>query len=143
MSTQNIPSLDGSGYEAIPSSISQNIFSYLKMFSIQCRKNITVEDNNKRMSITIFINKWVLQNRAPISTQLHPLPPSSTQLHPAPSTPTQLILTSTQLHPPPPSSFKPPPRSLQHPQRYNNQNIERNWAISPNLDPKFKVVRFA
>ena len=116
MSTQNIPSLDESGYEAIPSSISQNIFSYLKMFSIQCRKNITVEDNNKRMNITIFINKWVLQNRAPISTQLHP---------------------------PPPSSFKAPPSSLQHPQRYNNQNIERNWAISPNLDPKFKVVRFA
>ena len=58
MSTQNITSLDGSGYEAIPSSISQNIFSYLKMFSIQCRKNITVEDNNKRMNITIFINKY-------------------------------------------------------------------------------------
>ena len=54
MSTQNIPSLDGSGYEAIPSSISQNIFSYLKMFSIQCRKNITVEDNNKRMNFPKF-----------------------------------------------------------------------------------------
>ena len=58
MSTQNITSLDGSSYEAIHSSISQNIFSYLKMFSIQCRKNITVEDNNKRMNITIFINKY-------------------------------------------------------------------------------------
>ena len=58
MSTQNITSLDGSGYEAIPSSISQNIFSYLKMFSIQCRKNITVGDDNKRMNITIFINKY-------------------------------------------------------------------------------------
>ena len=32
MSTQNITSLDGSSYEAIHSSISQNIFSYLKMF---------------------------------------------------------------------------------------------------------------
>ena len=42
--------------EAIESSISQNIFSYLKMFSIQCRKNITVEDNKKRMNITNFIN---------------------------------------------------------------------------------------
>ena len=51
MSTQNITSLDGSSYEAIHSSISQNIFSYLKMFSIQCRKNITVEDNKKRMNI--------------------------------------------------------------------------------------------
>ena len=56
MSTQNITSLDGSSYEAIHSSISQNIFSYLKMFSMQCRKNITVEYNKKRMNITNFIN---------------------------------------------------------------------------------------
>ena len=56
MSTQNIAWLDGSSYEAIHSSISQNIFSYLKMFSMQCRKNITVEDNKKRMNITNFIN---------------------------------------------------------------------------------------
>ena len=55
MSTQNITSLNGLGYEAIHSSISQNIFSYLKMFSMQCRKNITVEDK-KRMNITNFIN---------------------------------------------------------------------------------------
>ena len=56
MNTQNITSLDGSSYEAIHSSISQNIFSYLKMFSMQCRKNITVEDNKKRMNIANFIN---------------------------------------------------------------------------------------
>ena len=56
MSTQNITSLDGSSYDAIHSSISQNIFSYLKMFSMQCRKIITVEDNKKRMNITNFIN---------------------------------------------------------------------------------------
>ena len=56
VSTKNITSLDGSGYEAIHSSISQNIFSYLKMFSMQCRKNITVEDNKKRMNIANFIN---------------------------------------------------------------------------------------
>ena len=56
MSTQNITSLDGLSYEAIHSSISQNIFSYLKMFSMQCRKNITVEDNKKRMNIANFIN---------------------------------------------------------------------------------------
>ena len=49
MSTQNITSLDGSRYEAIHSSISQNIFSYL-------RKINTVEDNKKRMNITNFIN---------------------------------------------------------------------------------------
>ena len=56
ISIQNITSLDGSGYEAIQSSISENIFSYLKMFSMQCRKNITVEDNKIRMNITNFIN---------------------------------------------------------------------------------------
>ena len=56
MNTQNITSLHTSWYEAIHSSISQNIFSYLKMFSMQCRKNITVEDNKKSMNITNFIN---------------------------------------------------------------------------------------
>ena len=56
MNTQNITSLNGSCYEAIHSSISQNIFSYLKMFSMQCRKNIAVEDNKKRMNIANFIN---------------------------------------------------------------------------------------
>ena len=56
MNTQNITSLDGSCYETIHSSISQNIFLYLKMFSMQCRKIITVEDNKKRMKITNFIN---------------------------------------------------------------------------------------
>ena len=53
---RNITSPDGSCYEAIDSSISQNIFSYLKMLSMQCRKNITVEDNKKRMNIANFIN---------------------------------------------------------------------------------------
>ena len=66
-----------------------------------------------------------------------------TYLHPASSTSTQLISTSTQLHLPPLSSFKPPPSPLQHPQRYKNQNIASNWAISPNLRRKFKVLRFA
>ena len=56
MSTQNITSLDGLSHEAIHSSISQNIFSYLKMFSMQCIKIVTVEDNKKRMNITNFIN---------------------------------------------------------------------------------------
>ena len=41
--------------------------------------------------------------------------------------------TSTQLFPPPPTSFQPPHSSLRHPKRYENQNIPRNWAISPNL----------
>ena len=56
MSTQNITSLDGASSEAIHSSISQNIFSSLKMFSMQCRKIIAVEDNKKRMNITNFRN---------------------------------------------------------------------------------------
>ena len=34
-------------------------FSYLKMFSMQCRKNITVEDNKKRMNITNFVNMFI------------------------------------------------------------------------------------
>ena len=48
----------------------------------------------------------------------------------------------TQLHPPPLSSFQPPPSSLQHPQQYLNQNIARNWAISPNLGRKIKSCPF-
>ena len=65
-----------------------------------------------------------------------------TQLHPAPSTSTQLILTSTQLHPLPPSSFQSPPSSLQHLQQYLNQNIARNWGISPNLERNIEVCPF-
>ena len=53
---RNITSLNGSCYEAIDSSISQNIFSYHKMFRMQCRKIITIEDNIKRMDIANFIN---------------------------------------------------------------------------------------
>ena len=67
----------------------------------------------------------VLPNCAPSSTQLHPPPSSYIHLHPAP-----------------PSSFQPPPSSLQHPQRYKNQNIERNWAIAPNLDGKIRSYLF-
>ena len=64
------------------------------------------------------------------------LPPSSS------ITSTYLISTSTQLHAPPPSSFQPPPSSLQHPQQYPNQNIARNWAISPNLGQKIQRCPF-
>ena len=56
MNTQSIVSLDGPCYETIHSSISQNVFPSLKMLSMQGRKNITVEDNRKRMNITNFIN---------------------------------------------------------------------------------------
>ena len=65
-----------------------------------------------------------------------------THLHPVPSTIPQLISTSTQLHPPPPSSFQPPTSSMQHPQQYLDQNISRNWAISPNLGQKIKICPF-
>ena len=79
--------------------------------------------------------KWVLLNRAP---------------------------NSTQLHPPPPSSFQPPPSSIHlHPAHFNlhpahfslhpalcntlnniSNNIARNWAISPNLGQKTKSCPF-
>ena len=63
---------------------------------------------------------------------MHPPPRSSIHLHPAPPSSFQ----------PPPSSFQPPPSSLQHPQQYLNQNIARNWAISPNLGRKIKNCLF-
>ena len=58
--TRNIASLGGLFYEVIDSSISQNTFSYLKMFSMPCRNNITIEDNNnkKSMNIANFINVY-------------------------------------------------------------------------------------
>ena len=51
-----------------------------------------------------------------------------THLHPAPSTSTQLISTSTQLSATPSTIL--------------NQNIARNWAISPNLGQKTKSCPF-
>ena len=58
-----------------------------------------------------------------------------THLHPAPS-------TSIQLHPPPPNLFQSLPSSLQHPQKYLNQNIAHNWAISPRFGQKIKSCSF-
>ena len=40
---RNITPIEGSCYEVIDSSISQEIFQYLKMLSTQCRKNIKVK----------------------------------------------------------------------------------------------------
>ena len=34
------------------------IFFHLKMFSMQCRKNITFGDNKKRMNIANFMNLY-------------------------------------------------------------------------------------
>ena len=53
---RTITSPDGSCYKVIDSSISQNIFSYLKMFSMQFRKSMTVEDSKNRMITANFIN---------------------------------------------------------------------------------------
>ena len=58
MNTQNMTSHDGWCYEAIHSSISQNICLYLKMFSMQCRKNITAENNTKKMNIANFVDLY-------------------------------------------------------------------------------------
>ena len=63
MTRKNITSLDELCYDAIDLSISQNIFTYIKMFRMQCRKNITVEDNKKRMNmgnlIIIYIQIYI------------------------------------------------------------------------------------
>ena len=80
---------------------------------------------------------------------VHPAPTSSIyfhrahfNLHPATSISTLLFSVSTQLHPPALSSFQSPASSLQHSQQYLNQNIARNWAISPNLGQKIKSCPF-
>ena len=75
-----------------------------------------------------FIYDWlkrVLLNRVPTSIHFHPDPPSSIHLPLAP-----------------PSLFQPPLSCLQYPQQYLNQNIARNWAISPNLGQKIKSCPF-
>ena len=69
------------------------------------------------------------------SIHLHSATSRSIHLHPTPS-------TSTQLHPPIKGSFQPPLSSLQHPQRYKNQNIACNWAISPNWGCKIQSWPF-
>ena len=53
---RNITSLHGSCYKPINSSVSQDIFSYVKMFNMQCRKNITAKDNKKKINVANFIN---------------------------------------------------------------------------------------
>ena len=73
-------------------------------------------------SLLLYFISRVLLNRALTCTQLHPPPTSSFQ--------------------PPPSSFHPPSSSLQHPQQWLNQNIARNWAISPNFGRKIKSCPF-
>ena len=67
-----------------------------------------------------------------ITKPCNPPPPSSIHLHPA----------HFSLPPPSPSSFQPPPSSLEHPYQCSNQNIARNWVISPNLGRKIQSCPF-
>ena len=114
--------------------------------------------SNTRIWIEFFEIK-ILIGITKLCTHLHPAPSSLIHLHPAPSTFTQLHPvppssfqpppSSIQFHPAhfnlrpaPPSSFQPPASSLQHPQQYLNQNIARNWAISPNLGQNIKSCPF-
>ena len=59
---RNITSLDGSCYEAIDSAISQNIFSYLKMFSMQCRKTLQLRITKKewiKLTLWTYIKTYM------------------------------------------------------------------------------------
>ena len=84
-----------------------------------------------------FVSFWQTQDEKEKGTTK-----PCTHLHPAPSTSIQLISISIHLHPPPPSSFQLTPSSLQYLQQYLNQNIARNWEISPNLGQKIKSCPF-
>ena len=90
------------------------VFLYVCYVNFICNTTIYLFNFNLFADLA-FSNDWVLLNRAP---------------------------TSTHLHPPPPSSFQPPPSSLQHPQQYLSQNIAHNWTISPNLGQKIKSCPF-
>ena len=69
-------------------------------------------------------------NRAPNSTQLHLPPPSFIYLYSAPSASTKLMPAFTQLS------------ATMLYQCYRNQNITRNWEISPNLGQKIQSCPF-
>ena len=75
-----------------------------------------VKQKKKPCNTNYFVPIKSLLDIAKPCTHLLLTPSTSIRLHPAPP-------ASTQLHSPPPSSFQPPASSLQHPQRYKNQNI--------------------
>ena len=65
---RNITPIDGSCYETIDSSFSQEIFSYLKMITTQCGKNIRVEDKKKEWVWLAIYNTytyymWMAENK--------------------------------------------------------------------------------
>ena len=88
-------------------------FKYRNTYKYKKSKCENLNPLNNRLHWLLI--KWVILNRAP---------------------------SSTQLHPPPLSSFQLPPSSLQHPQQYSNQNIARNWVISPNLGRRIQICPF-
>ena len=86
------------------------------------------------------LQRRVLLNRAPSSTQLHPTPLSSIQLHLPPPNSFQHPLSSKHLHQ---AHFSLHPALCnQYPQQYLNQHIARNWAFSPNLGQEIKSWSF-
>ena len=122
MTTNNFSSLHNDWCIKNQARLFINLLSIV-IFSEEFRQGVPYEAENWHgWSHQQYFLKRVLLNRAPSSTQLHP--------------------TSTQLHLPPPSSFRPLPSSLQYPQQYLNQNIARNWALSPNLGRKTKSCLF-
>ena len=53
-----------------------------------------------------------------------------------------MVSVDVWFHPSPSSSIHLKPSSLQHLQRYKNQNIALNWEISPNLGQKIQSCPF-
>ena len=59
---KNITPINGSSYEAIDSSISQETFSCLKLLNMKCRKKNRAEDDKERMNIVNFIIMYMYTN---------------------------------------------------------------------------------
>ena len=80
---------------------------------------------------TYFLKKWAIFGRIGSYVIRKGIAKPYSHLYPASS-------ISAQLHPPPSCSVQPPSSCLRHSQRYKNQNIARNGAISPNLVRKIR-----
>ena len=59
---KNITPINGSSYEAIDSSISQETFSCLKLLNMKWRKKSRAEDDKERMNIVNFIIMYMYTN---------------------------------------------------------------------------------
>ena len=100
----------------------------------------TIFTSNNRASFHLWWNENLLKHQR--VSKYYENNCNSTQFSPSPPSSIQLILTSIQLHSPLPSLFQHPPSSLQYLHQYSNQNIARNWAISPKLDRKIQSCSF-